>query len=66
MAMIMEQAGGKATDGFMDILNIEATDIHQRCPLFIGSSSMVTEAMDYLKQYSNVEAQPQFQNSAKA
>jgi fructose-1,6-bisphosphatase I len=66
MAMIMEQAGGKATDGFKNILDIEAIDIHQRCPLFIGSSSMVNEAMDYLKQYSEVEVTPQFQNTGRA
>lgn len=36
MAMIMEQAGGKATDGKTRILDIQPTSIHQRTPIFIG------------------------------
>lgn len=66
MAMIMEQAGGKATDGFRDILEIEATDIHQRCPLFVGSSKMVDEAMQYLREFSDENLQPQFVNAKEA
>lgn len=45
LAMIMEQAGGKATDGKQRILDIQPTELHQRTPLFIGSSKMVEEAM---------------------
>jgi fructose-1,6-bisphosphatase I len=30
LAFIVEQAGGKATDGFKRILDIEPTSIHQR------------------------------------
>ena len=66
MAMIMEQAGGKATNGFQDILEIEATDIHQRCPLFVGSSKMVDEAMHFLREFSDENLQPQFANSKEA
>lgn len=37
LAMIVENAGGKATDGRRRILDIQPTDIHQRVPLYIGS-----------------------------
>ena len=37
LAFIFEQAGGLANDGQQSILNIEPTDLHQRCPLIIGS-----------------------------
>lgn len=41
LAFVIEQAGGKARDGQMDILDIQPTTIHQTTPLYIGSSSMV-------------------------
>ncbi|MGP0564903.1 class 1 fructose-bisphosphatase [Nitrospina sp. 32_T5] len=37
MAMIVENAGGKASNGKERILDIKPTDIHQRVPLYIGS-----------------------------
>lgn len=46
LAMIMEQAGGKATDGKQRILDIKPGKLHQRTPLFIGSSKMVEKAME--------------------
>ena len=45
LAMIVEQAGGMATDGTTRILDLKPTELHQRCPLFIGSKSMVEKAM---------------------
>jgi len=43
LAFIAEQAGGKASDGKTNILDIEPTELHQRTPLFIGSRKMVEE-----------------------
>jgi len=45
LAMIVEQAGGKATDGTSRILDLKPTELHQRCPLYIGSKGMVEKAM---------------------
>jgi fructose-1,6-bisphosphatase I len=45
LAMIMEQAGGSATDGTTRILDLKPTELHQRCPLFIGSTAMVEKVM---------------------
>lgn len=52
MAFIIEQAGGKASDGFTPILDIEPYDIHQRSPLFIGSKKMVEKAEEFMYQNS--------------
>jgi fructose-1,6-bisphosphatase I len=41
LAFIVEQAGGLATDGTRRILDIDPTELHQRAPLFIGSSHEV-------------------------
>ena len=46
LALIVEQAGGSATDGTQRILDIVPTELHQRTPLFIGSRSMVKKAME--------------------
>jgi len=44
MAMIAENAGGRATDGKGRILDIRPTALHQRVPLFIGSTQDVEYA----------------------
>lgn len=44
LAMIAEQAGGKATDGQRRILDIEPESLHQRVPFYVGSKKMVEEA----------------------
>jgi fructose-1,6-bisphosphatase I len=47
-AFILEVAGGRATDGKQRILDIQPTELHQRTPLFIGSSEMMDELESYL------------------
>jgi fructose-1,6-bisphosphatase I len=42
--MIIEQAGGRATNGKERILDILPRSLHQRTPLFIGSEEDVLEA----------------------
>lgn len=48
MAFVLAQAGGKATDGKTDILNLKVESLHQRTPLFIGSAKMVEELLELL------------------
>ncbi|MFD2248164.1 class 1 fructose-bisphosphatase [Pontibacter ruber] len=55
LAFIVEQAGGKATDGTRRILEIQPTDLHQRCPLIIGSTEMVDKVAEFMK--SEVKAE---------
>lgn len=52
LAFILEQAGGKATNGSTRILDIDLKELHQRTPLFLGSSNMVDTVMDFIKKYS--------------
>jgi fructose-1,6-bisphosphatase I len=60
LAMLAEEAGGLATDGYNHILDLDLTDIHQRVPLFIGSEKLVTDAMEFIKQYSDAELKPTY------
>ncbi len=48
MAFIAEQAGGKASDGFRRILDIEPTELHQRAPFFCGNREMVEKAEEFM------------------
>ena len=41
MAFIVEQAGGRATNGKMRMLEIQPEKLHQRMPIFIGSEEDV-------------------------
>lgn len=51
MAFLVEQAGGKATDGKNRILEIEPKDLHQRTPLFLGNNSEVNLIHEFLRKY---------------
>ncbi len=52
MAFIIEQAGGRATDGYNRILDQQVTSLHQRSAIFIGSENMVLKAEELMRQYS--------------
>ncbi|MEY4594943.1 MAG: hypothetical protein RIQ47_1353 [Bacteroidota bacterium] len=56
LAFLIEQAGGKASDGFRRILDIHPSSLHQRTPLFIGSASMVSMAEEFMAKFSQVDA----------
>ena len=56
MAFIVEQAGGKATDGFVRIMELESSSLHQRTPLFIGSTEIVERAEAFMIKHSPVES----------
>jgi fructose-1,6-bisphosphatase I len=47
MAMIVEQAGGAATDGKQRILDIVPHKLHQRVPVFLGSKEEVDVVTGY-------------------
>ena len=47
MAMLVSQAGGRASDGQQEILAITPTSLHQRVPLVFGSANEVDEFMNY-------------------
>ncbi|WP_313704014.1 class 1 fructose-bisphosphatase [Massilia sp.] len=49
MAMIVEQAGGAATDGRQRIMDIAPSKLHQRVPVFLGSK----EEVELVTRYHN-------------
>ena len=49
MAMVVEQAGGRASTGAQRILDLVPSTLHQRVPLVIGSRDDVTEVERSLK-----------------
>ena len=52
LAFLVEQAGGKASDGRRRILDLEPESLHQRTPFYVGSKNMVEKA----EQFKAVES----------
>ena len=53
LAFIIEQAGGKASDGKSRILDIEPQELHQRVPYFVGSRKMVEKAEEFIREFGD-------------
>lgn len=49
MAFLTEQAGGKCTDGFQRILELQPRELHERVPFFCGNRLMVEKAEEFLR-----------------
>lgn len=60
MAFIIEQAGGKASNGYQRILDLEVTELHQRTGIFIGSKKMVTKAEEMMRRFSPITTNVDF------
>lgn len=52
LALIAEQAGGSSSNGFIRTLEIKPTELHQRCPYFIGSKNMVGKVEKMMQEFS--------------
>ena len=50
MAFIIEQAGGKASDGFSRVMEIIPTSLHERSAFFCGSTNMVEKLEDCMEK----------------
>lgn len=48
MAFLAEQAGGRASDGRRDISGIVPTALHERTPLYLGSTAFVDAVEEFL------------------
>jgi fructose-1,6-bisphosphatase I len=51
MAFLAERAGGKASNGFNRILDIEPNELHQRVPFFCGNKDMVDKLEDFMQKH---------------
>lgn len=49
MAFLTEQAGGKCTDGFNRILELQPQELHERVPIFCGNKDLIEKAEEFLK-----------------
>lgn len=59
LALIVEQAGGKASDGGRRILEIEPSELHQRTPVFLGNTDMVDLVESYIRNAGNNKEETQ-------
>jgi fructose-1,6-bisphosphatase I len=50
LAFIAEQAGGYASDGRQNILDLHPQSLHQRTPFFVGNRELVEAAERFLAQ----------------
>lgn len=53
MSLLIERAGGSATDAINRILDISPTDIHQRVPVVLGSKNEVNYIKDLHLQHTD-------------
>lgn len=51
LAFIAEQAGGRASNGRDDILDVQPVRLHQRTPLFVGDRGLVGQAERFISRY---------------
>lgn len=50
LALIAEQAGGKASSGRSRILEVQPSGLHQRTPFFVGSKKMVEKIEQFITE----------------
>jgi len=50
---VSTQAGGLATTGTKRILDIQPTQIHERCPVFLGSKEDVQDLVKFYEAEAN-------------
>ncbi|HKJ81093.1 MAG TPA: class 1 fructose-bisphosphatase [Ignavibacteriaceae bacterium] len=56
MAFIVEEAGGRATNGKTRILDLQPEKLHQRVPIFIGSEEDVLKVEEFMAQEEEPKA----------
>ena len=54
IAMIAEQAGGRASTGLQDLVDVVPESLHQRTPVYVGSADFVDLAEGFLRESSEI------------
>jgi len=54
MAMVVEQAGGRASDGRRRILDLQPEGLHERTPVYVGAAAFVAMAERFLAEGSEI------------
>jgi len=57
LGLLAEQAGGKASDGEVSVLDLQPQSLHDRTPLYIGSKEFVEEAERFLAADKRIAVQ---------
>lgn len=57
MAFIIEQAGGRASDGITRMLEIQPKTLHQKTPIFIGCEEDVLMVEKFMREYDVVKVE---------
>lgn len=63
LAFVIEQAGGRASNGTERILSLQVNQLHQRTPIFIGSEEMVLQAERMMEAAGELSFNEPFFNS---
>ncbi len=53
MAFIMKQAGGRASNAINEILDIHPNELHERSPIYIGSTRLLNRVDQFVKKYGD-------------
>lgn len=53
LAFLIEQAGGKASNGYIRTMDIKPESLHQRTPFFIGSPKMVDKLEALMEEHKD-------------
>ena len=53
LAFLAEQAGGSASDGRKNILDVTPNNLHDRTPIFIGNRDLVLKSEEYISRLDN-------------
>jgi fructose-1,6-bisphosphatase I len=51
LALLVEHAGWRGSDGMQNILDIPPQTLHQRTPFFIGSRGLVERVEEFIRKY---------------
>jgi len=57
MAFLVEQAGGRASTGTQEILDVVPTKLHGRTPLIIGSKDDVALVESFIQQWATAKGE---------
>jgi fructose-1,6-bisphosphatase I len=57
MSFLIENAGGRSTTGHGRVLDVVPTSLHQRCPIFCGSSEDVEDLENLYKKHGGAHNQ---------
>jgi fructose-1,6-bisphosphatase I len=53
LAFVVEQAGGYASNGKHNILDVEPTELHQRVAFFVGSTEDVKDVERFIAEHDH-------------